>query len=127
MKQEMLVYSLWIQSLNDQKEAFKKCNDPAGLAARIREESQELVDEVDKEGEAFGVGREIGDNLYLLFLLCAELGFDPKDLLDITIKRNEEKYPKERLSGDCNQETIKALKQEWKDKGDDVAWSHTLY
>lgn len=77
--------------------------------------------------EAFPVGREIGDVLYLTLVLCAELGFNPKDLLDLTIKRNETKYPKERLSGGCNQETIKSLKQEWKDKGDDVVWSHSLF
>lgn len=122
----MLFYSTWIKSLNDEKEAFKKCNDPQNLTVRIKEEAQELHEEIEKEGEAFGVGREIGDNLYLLFLLCAELGFDPKDLLDITIKRNEQKYPPDKLAGDCNIETIMALKQEWKDKGDDVAWSHTL-
>lgn len=127
MRKEMLFYSTWIKSLNDKKEAFVKCNDPQHLTVRIKEEAQELHEEIEKEGEAFGVGREIGDVLYLAFLLCAELGFDPKDLLDITIKRNETKFPPERLKGDCDENAIQNLKDEWKQSGHDVAWSHTLY
>lgn len=123
---ELLNYTNKIKNLNDQKAAFKNCNTPDSLSQRIVEEAVELQESIYQDMEAFPVGREIGDVLYLTLVLCAELGFNPKDLLDLTIKRNEVKYPKERLSGDCNQETIKSLKQEWKDKGDDVVWSHTI-
>lgn len=126
MMKEMLLYSKWIEYLNDQKPAFKNSNTPYFIASRIVDESKELQEAIYQDADAFPVGREIGDVLFLTFLLCAELGFDPRDLLDLTIKRNEIKYNRERLQVDDNGESIRKLKQEWKDKGDDLVWSHTL-
>jgi phosphoribosyl-ATP pyrophosphohydrolase len=124
--QEMLRYAKRINDENERKKLFSENDAPAYIAKRIQDEAEELVESIENDAEAFGVGREIGDVLYLSFLLCAQLGFNPKDLLDITIARNQEKYPPEKLREGNYQDTIKQLRQEWKDRGDDIVWSHTL-
>ena len=122
----MLQYAKRISELNERKKLFAENDYPEFVASRIEDEAGELKEAIQNDVEAFGVGREIGDILYLSFLLCGQLGFDPKDLLDITLKRNAEKYPAERMQEGNFQETVQQLRQEWKDRGDDVVWSHAL-
>ena len=105
---------------------MRKTTRPITLQNESKMKSDELAESINNDVEAFGVGREIGDILYLSFLLCHQLGFDPKDLLDITIARNQEKYPAERLQEGDFQETVSRLRREWKERGDDVVWSHAL-
>lgn len=123
---EMLKYAQRINQLNEKKRLFAENDNPDFLAKRIEDESGELREAINNDAEAFGVGREIGDILYLTFLLCQQLGFDPRDLLDITIERNQVKYPAERLQDGEYHETVKTLRQEWKDRGDDVVWSWSI-
>ena len=123
---EMNRYAKRILDLNEKKKVFADHDSPDFISSRIQDESIELIESIRNDGEAFEVGREIGDILYLTFLLCGQLGFDPKDLLDITIERNEIKYPPEKMAGGNFKETVNQLRQEWKDRGDDVVWSHSL-
>lgn len=143
-----------ISSLRHQDEVRTYWRDgysPEGIDFCIIEETQELIEAIEIAkigGSIFEVASEIGDisnfgikrtlkfpevpipdlvqaaldwNVYV----AQSMGIDLNESAWMKIVRNEEKYPSLFLSnGVSGSEMMKRLKQAYKDKGGDVAFSH---
>lgn len=101
---------------------------PEEMAAAIREEAQELVDEIQTSlvtGEVFNVVGEIGDLYILLAQLCHDLGINPAEAFEMKMARNAQKYDDHIMNnGYTRDEAIKLSKEIWSARGGDEAWSH---
>jgi NTP pyrophosphatase (non-canonical NTP hydrolase) len=123
---ESTIRSVHIQ--NENRRAWQNTDSPETVAKYIQEEAQELIDGIDEAmvtGDVFTVASEIGDVLFLAFRLCDMLGLNPKDVLDMKIKRNAKKYD----DAICNngykpEEVPRIAKESWRAMGGDVAFSH---
>lgn len=101
---------------------------PDELAGQIRDEAQELVDEIQTSlitGDVFSVVGEIGDLYILLAQLCNDLGINPVQAFEMKALRNERKYGDWTMSnGYTPSEAKKLSKESWEYQGGDVAFSH---
>ena len=100
---------------------------PEELASQIKDEAQELVDEIQTSlvtGEAWNVVGEIGDLYILLAQLCHDLGIDPVNAFEMKALRNERKYGDWTMSnGYGADEARKLSKDAWEYQGGDHAFS----
>lgn len=98
------------------------------VAQMIVDESLELVQAIQESfltGDVFSVASEIADILYLTHRLCAELGFDAADLIDMKTKRNSMKYSDAVLNnGYSPAEARRISKEAWLGMGGDPVFSH---
>lgn len=103
-------------------------DDASSVAGFLLNEAQELVDAIEESmvtGDVFSVASEIGDVLFVVHRLCAELGIDPADALDMKVKRNAMKYTDAVLSNGYSHKEATALsKNAWKGMGGDEVFSH---
>lgn len=105
------------------KDNWKDHDDPYVIAQMIRAESDELVEAIEQDGEAFDIGSEIGDVLYLALKLCQELGFQPDQLVEMKMLRNDMKYPTDVNSNSGGyHEAAKKSKIMWEAMGGDKAF-----
>jgi NTP pyrophosphatase (non-canonical NTP hydrolase) len=111
-----------ISHQNEGRTNWKEHDDPVVVAKFIREEAGELVEEIEQEKPAIAVASEIGDVLYLTLRLCAQLGIDPRDALEMKIVRNSIKYPDSVNSSGDYQEGINHSKALYAQMGGDLAF-----
>lgn len=105
------------------KDNWKDHDDPYTVALMLRQEADELVESIEQDGEAFDVGSEIADVLYLALKLCEELGFKPDQLLEMKMLRNDMKYPTDVNSNSGGYtEAAKKSKMMWEAMGGDKAF-----
>lgn len=77
---------------NENRKNWTEHDTPEIVAEFITEEAQELIDAINQDKPAIEIASEIGDVLYLTLRLCAQLGIDPRDALEMKIVRNSLKY-----------------------------------
>lgn len=111
---------------NERRKHFERT--PEQLAEQIKEEAQELVDEIQTSlvtGEVFNIVGEIGDLYILLAQLCHELGINPAHARQFKQYRNERKYPDHTMNnGFTREESVRLSKETWKASGGDKAFSY---
>ncbi len=114
-----------IYDQTENKANWSEHDTPHAVALMIREESDELVEAIENDGDPFEVGSEIADVLYLALKLCAELGFNPDELIEMKMLRNDMKYPTDVNSNSGGyEEAVKKSKLMWKAMGGDKAFYH---
>lgn len=112
---------------NENRRHFERT--PLELAKSIRDEAQELVEELEQTevtGDPMPVVGEIGDLYVLLTQLCSDLGIKPADAMDYKIKRNQYKYPDHTMNNGYSREEAFFLSREIYSRfiGGDEAFSH---
>jgi len=124
MERDIVTLMGRIAAQSTKKTLWSDHDGPYEIAQMIGDEHRELVEAIEHDGGPFEVGSEIGDVLYLALKLCAELGFNPADLIEMKLLRNDMKYPTDQQShGEYGQARIEA-KQFWQAMGGDIAFSH---
>lgn len=100
---------------------------PEELSHQIREEAQELVDEVNRSlvtGEVFNVVGEVGDLYILLAQFCSQLGINPIHAFEMKAIRGEMKYGDWTMNnGYTQEEAIRKSKERWEAMGGDLKYS----
>lgn len=108
---------VWEQS--DKMANWRDNDTPIGLAQMIEGEARELTKSIEDDGEAYDVGSEIGDVLYLALKLCHDLGFNPQDLVEMKILRNDMKYTTDSNSSGTYKQGVQRSKAMWQAMGGD--------
>ena len=114
-----------ISQQSEKKDRWKENDGPYEIAKMILGEAQELVEAIEKDGEAFEVGSEIGDVFYLTLRLAEYLGINLYDVLVMKETRNDLKYPTNLNSNGRDYESsIKISKELWAALGGDEGFSN---
>lgn len=112
--------------MNRNRKHFERT--PEELATQIRDEAQELVDEIQEAmitDNAFAVASEIGDLYVLLAQICDQLGINPVDAMKMKVQRNQYKYPDYTMNNGYTQpDAMRLSKEVWKAQGGDSTFSH---
>lgn len=97
-----------IEKFRDERD-WKKFHNPKDVALSLVLEATEVMEHFQwknqKEIEKYikthktEIGEELADVMYWVLLLSHDLGIDITDALDNKIKKNEERYPKEKAKG----------------------------
>jgi len=108
-----------LSRINNQRQVRQvwREQDAETLSRSIIGEAGELLEAITNGMPAIEVASEIGDVLWLTLALCGELGIDPKNAIDLKIKRNDYKYNPAVMNE--SQEPVVLSKTVWKDMGGD--------
>jgi len=77
-------------------------------------DSKKNLGEKAKEKDWEEIKAELADILWYIITFCNETGIDLVEALEEKIKRNEEKYPKEKFTGKHNPEFYKKQKRKYR-------------
>jgi NTP pyrophosphatase (non-canonical NTP hydrolase) len=123
-----------VATQNEHRQTWSENDSPDSLARQIREEADELVHSISQydvqPNGTYEVIGEIGDVLYLTLKLCADLGLDPAQAVELKVARNSAKYPDHFSSNGWSYEQAQALSRSlWQALGGDGAFYlwHSLY
>jgi len=87
----------WVQYHKPKELAVSVSIEAAELLEKFQWESKNTPEYIEAHKEE--IGEELADVMIYLLLLADDLGLDVKDIVEKKIKKNEKKYPVEKVRG----------------------------